>query len=136
MALSSQVGSLQVREEELSSMLKLKVRLYSYSVVSSSHADFFHLGQTLDFILIYLQEKDMTEASSQIVYLTGRLRDLETSLSERQSQEKKFLKDLEENKRRYRDVKRENLQLHGNIMVHKSVYLCIYCSMQLGEITF
>lgn len=83
-ALSSQVGSLQVREEELSSMLKLK-------------------------------EQDVTEASSHIVHLTGRLRDLETSLSERQSQEKKLLKDLEENKKRYRETKRENLQLNDQL---------------------
>lgn len=58
----------------------------------------------------------MTEASSHIVYLTGRLRDLETSLSECQSQEKKFQKDLEENKKRYREAKRENVQLHSKII--------------------
>lgn len=55
----------------------------------------------------------MAEASSHTVHLTGRLRDLETLLSEHQSQEKKFLKDLEENKKRYREAKQENLQLHG-----------------------
>ncbi|XP_044030126.1 coiled-coil domain-containing protein 62 isoform X2 [Siniperca chuatsi] len=76
MALSTQVGSLQVREEELSSMLKLK-------------------------------DKDVTEASGHIVNLTGRLRDLETSLTESRSQESKLLRDLEENKRRYREAKHE-----------------------------
>ncbi|XP_073334218.1 coiled-coil domain-containing protein 62 isoform X2 [Pagrus major] len=76
MALSTQVGSLQVREEELSSMLKLK-------------------------------NKDVTEASGHIVELTGRLRDLETSLTESRSRESKLLRDLEENKRRYREAKHE-----------------------------
>lgn len=60
----------------------------------------------------------MTKASSHIVHLTGRVRDLETSLSERQSQKNMFLKDLEENKKRYKEAKRENLQLHGKITVH------------------
>lgn len=64
----------------------------------------------------------MTEASSHIVHLTGCLRDLETSLSERQSQENKFLKELEGNKKRYRETKRENLQLHGKIITQKLVY--------------
>ncbi|KAI3362428.1 hypothetical protein L3Q82_012732, partial [Scortum barcoo] len=76
MALSTQVGSLQVREEELSSMLKLK-------------------------------DKDVTEASGHIVDLTGRLRDLETSLTESRSRESKLLRDAEENKRRYREAKHE-----------------------------
>ncbi|XP_060934533.1 coiled-coil domain-containing protein 62 [Limanda limanda] len=76
MALSTQVGSLQVREEELRSMLKLK-------------------------------DKDVTESSSQILDLTGRLRDLETSLTESRSRETKFLRDSEENKRRYREARHE-----------------------------
>ncbi|XP_035523798.1 coiled-coil domain-containing protein 62 isoform X1 [Morone saxatilis] len=76
MALSTQVGSLQVREEELSSMLKLK-------------------------------DKDVTDASGHIVDLTGRLRDLETSLTESHARENKLLRDAEESKRRYRDAKHE-----------------------------
>ncbi|XP_070706955.1 coiled-coil domain-containing protein 62 isoform X2 [Pempheris klunzingeri] len=76
MALSTQVGSLQVKEEELSSMLKLK-------------------------------DKDVTEASGNIVALTGRLRDLETSLTESRSRESKLLRDLEENKRRYKEAKHD-----------------------------
>ncbi|CAB1439817.1 unnamed protein product [Pleuronectes platessa] len=76
MALSTQVGSLQVREEELSSMLKLK-------------------------------DKDVTQSSSQILDLTGRLRDLETSLTESRSRETRFLRDSEENKRRYREARHE-----------------------------
>ncbi|XP_040914598.1 coiled-coil domain-containing protein 62 isoform X2 [Toxotes jaculatrix] len=78
-SLSTQVGSLQVREEELSSMLKLK-------------------------------DKDVTEASSQILDLTGRLRVLETSLAESRSHETKILRELEENKRRYREA-RHNVTL-------------------------
>ncbi|XP_034566068.1 coiled-coil domain-containing protein 62 isoform X2 [Notolabrus celidotus] len=80
MSLSSQLGSLQVREEELSSMLKLK-------------------------------DKDVSEASGQIVELTGRLRDLETSLTESRSRENKVLRDSEENKRRYRETRHENTHL-------------------------
>ncbi|XP_070845453.1 coiled-coil domain-containing protein 62 isoform X2 [Chaetodon trifascialis] len=76
MALSTQVGALQVREEELSSMLKLK-------------------------------DKDVTEASGHIFDLTGRLRDLETSLTESRSQESKLLRDSEENKRRYKEARHE-----------------------------
>ncbi|XP_037607847.1 coiled-coil domain-containing protein 62 [Sebastes umbrosus] len=76
MALSTQVGSLQVREEELSSMLKLK-------------------------------DKDVTEASGHVVDLTGRLRDLEISLTESRSRESKLLRDSEENKRRYKEARHE-----------------------------
>uniref|UniRef100_A0A665U8K6 Coiled-coil domain containing 62 n=1 Tax=Echeneis naucrates TaxID=173247 RepID=A0A665U8K6_ECHNA len=77
MALSTQVGSLQVREEELSSMLKLK-------------------------------DKDVTEA-------TGRLRDLEASLTESRSRETKLLRDMEENKRRYREAKHAASHLKGEL---------------------
>ncbi|XP_076614661.1 coiled-coil domain-containing protein 62 isoform X2 [Chaetodon auriga] len=80
MALSTQVGALQVREEELSSMLKLK-------------------------------DKDVTEASGHIFDLTGRLRDLETSLTESRSQESKLLRDSEENKRRYKEARHEIARL-------------------------
>ncbi|XP_045923220.1 coiled-coil domain-containing protein 62 isoform X2 [Micropterus dolomieu] len=76
MALSTQVGSLQVREEELSSLIKLK-------------------------------DKDVTEASGHIADLAGRLRDLETSLTDSRSQENKLMRDLEENKRRYREARHE-----------------------------
>ncbi|KAM9841209.1 coiled-coil domain-containing protein 62 isoform 2-T2 [Aulostomus maculatus] len=76
MILSNQVGSLQVKEEELSSMLQLK-------------------------------DKDVAEASSQILHLTGRLRDLETSLTESRSQEGKVLRDLEENRRRYKEARHD-----------------------------
>lgn len=55
----------------------------------------------------------MTEASSHVVHLTGRLRELETLLSERQSRENKLLKDSEENKSHYREAKRENSHLKG-----------------------
>ncbi|XP_074546772.1 coiled-coil domain-containing protein 62 isoform X2 [Halichoeres trimaculatus] len=80
MALSSQLGSLQVREEELSSMLKLK-------------------------------DKDVSEATSQIIELTGRLKDLETSLTESRSREKKLLKDSEENKHRHKEARQEITRL-------------------------
>ncbi|XP_068562540.1 coiled-coil domain-containing protein 62 isoform X2 [Cebidichthys violaceus] len=76
MALSTQVGSLQVREEELSSMLKLK-------------------------------DKDVTEASGHVVDLTGRLRDLETTVAESRSRGSELLRDSEENIRRYRESRYE-----------------------------
>lgn len=63
----------------------------------------------------------MSDASSHIVHLTGRLRDLEASLSDRHAQEKKLLKDLEDRKKRHRETKRENSQLHGKMLAHKWV---------------
>lgn len=79
----------------------------------------------------------MTEASSHIVHLTGCVRDLETTLSECQSQEKKLLKEPEENKKRYREAKRENLQLNGRIMKHKWVSFNMYIGRKciLGHIS-
>lgn len=59
------------------------------------------------------QDKDVTEASSHILDLTGRLRDLETSLTQRRSQESKLLRDFEENKHRYREARREVAHLKG-----------------------
>lgn len=59
------------------------------------------------------QDKDVTEASGHVVDLTGRLRELETSLTESRSRENKLLKDLEENKRRYREAKHWITQLKG-----------------------
>ncbi|XP_072309594.1 LOW QUALITY PROTEIN: coiled-coil domain-containing protein 62 [Eucyclogobius newberryi] len=66
-SLSTQVGILQVREEELSSMLKLK-------------------------------EKDVSEASSQLLDLTGHLKDMEISLKESYSKENTLQTDLQEQK--------------------------------------
>lgn len=59
------------------------------------------------------QDKDVTEASGQIVDLTRRLRDLETSLTESRLRESKLLRDAEENKRRYREAKHEITHLKG-----------------------
>ena len=59
------------------------------------------------------QNKDVTEASGHIEDLSGRLRDLETSLTESRSRESKLLRDLEENKRRYREAKHEITHLKG-----------------------
>ncbi|XP_068191805.1 coiled-coil domain-containing protein 62 [Antennarius striatus] len=79
-ALSTKVGSLQVREEELSTMLKLK-------------------------------DKDVTEASGQVIGLTGSLQDLERTLLESRSRETKLLRDSEEYKRRYKEAKHEITRL-------------------------
>ncbi|XP_034403355.1 coiled-coil domain-containing protein 62 isoform X2 [Cyclopterus lumpus] len=71
-----EVGSLQVREEELSSMLKLK-------------------------------DKDVAEASGHAVDLAGRLRHLETTLTESRSRESELLRDSEEHRRRHRESRYE-----------------------------
>lgn len=55
----------------------------------------------------------MTEASSQVLDLTERIRDLETSLTQSHSQENRLLRDLEENKRRYREARHEVAHLKG-----------------------
>lgn len=65
------------------------------------------------------QNKDVTEASGHIEKLTGRLRDLETSLTESRSRENKLLRDLEENKRRYREAKHEITHLKGTNLEDK-----------------
>ncbi|XP_071322528.1 coiled-coil domain-containing protein 62 [Trachinotus anak] len=57
--------------------------------------------------MLKLKDKDVTAASGQILDLTGRLRDLETSLKESRSQETKLLKDVEGNKHRYREARQE-----------------------------
>lgn len=62
---------------------------------------------------LHTQDKDVTEASSHILDLTGRLRDLETSLMQSRSQESKLLRDLEENKQRYRESRHEAVHLKG-----------------------
>ncbi|XP_028273877.1 coiled-coil domain-containing protein 62 isoform X2 [Parambassis ranga] len=84
MALSTQLGSLQVREEELSSMLKLK-------------------------------DKDVTEASQQVLDLSERLRDLEATLTESRSRENKLLRDSKENKRWYKEARQEATQLREDL---------------------
>ncbi|XP_036833426.1 coiled-coil domain-containing protein 62 isoform X2 [Oncorhynchus mykiss] len=80
MSLSAQLGSLQVRGEELSTMLRLK-------------------------------DKDVTEATNHIVDLSGRLREMEGSLKESHSREARVLREVEEHKRRYREVRHENTRL-------------------------
>ncbi|KAF7650725.1 hypothetical protein LDENG_00121560 [Lucifuga dentata] len=90
-ALSSQVGSLRVREEELSSMLKLK-------------------------------DKDVSEDSGHMTNLTESLRGLETVLMENQSREKKLLRELEENKRRYKDAKNEITHLEEELQKSNEMF--------------
>ncbi|XP_062340081.1 coiled-coil domain-containing protein 62 isoform X2 [Osmerus eperlanus] len=80
MSLSAQVGALQVREEELGAMLRLK-------------------------------DKDVTEATNHIVDLSGCRKDLETSLKESGSRESRLLREVEENKRRYREARHANTRL-------------------------
>ncbi|XP_071755232.2 coiled-coil domain-containing protein 62 [Centroberyx gerrardi] len=61
--------------------------------------------------MLKLKDKDVTEANAHIVDLTGRQRDLETSLKESSSRESRLLRELEENKRRYREARHENTHL-------------------------
>lgn len=71
------------------------------------------IGLTKVKLCLCTQDKDVTEASSNILDLTGRLRDLETSLTQSHSQESKLLRDLEENKHRYREARNEVTHLKG-----------------------
>lgn len=59
------------------------------------------------------QDKDVIEASGQIIDLTVHLRELEALLKESRSRENKLLKDLEEIKRRHREAKHGISQLNG-----------------------
>ncbi|KAM4528134.1 coiled-coil domain-containing protein 62 [Odontesthes bonariensis] len=61
--------------------------------------------------MLKLKDKDLTEASAHILDLTGLLQDLETVLKESRSKESKQLRDVEENKRQYREAKHETTQL-------------------------
>lgn len=70
----------------------------------------------------------MTEASGHIVDLTGRLQELETSLTESRSRENKLLKDLEENKRRYREAKHGITHLKGiTLWLHCNLRCAVFC---------
>ncbi|XP_010875691.1 coiled-coil domain-containing protein 62 isoform X2 [Esox lucius] len=80
MSLSAQLGSLQVREEELRAMLRLK-------------------------------DTDVTEATNHILDLSGRVREMEGSLKESHLRETKALREADELKRRYRDVRHDNSRL-------------------------
>lgn len=118
MALSTKVGSLQVREEELSSMLKLKVM--SLLCVSQGYTIVLYLVWVeISSALVNgiyapsLQDKDVTEASGHVDDLTARLRDLETTVTESSSRESELLRDSEENKRRCRESRREVTHLKG-----------------------
>uniref|UniRef100_A0A8C1YTC6 Coiled-coil domain-containing protein 62 n=1 Tax=Cyprinus carpio TaxID=7962 RepID=A0A8C1YTC6_CYPCA len=84
MMLSSQLGQLQVREEELSSMLKLK-------------------------------DKDVIEATNQILELSGHLCELEKSLEELRTRESKTLREMEEHKHCFRESRHENTQLKAEL---------------------
>lgn len=75
----------------------------------------------------------MTKASSHILHLRGCLQDLETLQT---SQKNTFLKDLQENKKRYREAKEENLQLHGKIMMPSwFIWVCSREKVYLGYIS-
>ncbi|KAL0965759.1 hypothetical protein UPYG_G00285350 [Umbra pygmaea] len=80
LSLSAQLGSMQVKQEELSTMLILK-------------------------------DKDMTEATNHIVDLSARLWQMDGLLKDSHSREAKVLKEVEEQKRLYREVRNENMQL-------------------------
>lgn len=120
MTLSYKVGSLQVREEELSSMLKLKVQqhymfqqkgiFYIYCPIKYSYESFCWCVNVMCFPH---QDKDVVNASGHIIDLTVRLRELEALLKESGSRENKLLKDLEELKRRHREAKHGISQLKG-----------------------
>ncbi|XP_057177355.1 coiled-coil domain-containing protein 62 isoform X1 [Triplophysa rosa] len=84
MMLSSQVGQLQVREEELGTMLRLK-------------------------------DKDMIEATSHILELSGRLCELEKSLDDLRTRENEAQRETVEHKNRFRESRHENTQLKAEL---------------------
>lgn len=75
----------------------------------------------------------MTEASTHIFDLTERLRDHEKSLTESRPRENKLLRDLEENKRRYRDTKHEVTHLKGTRVKQDTSFL-VFCLKKLLQI--
>ncbi|KAA0704241.1 Coiled-coil domain-containing protein 62 [Triplophysa tibetana] len=82
--LSSQVGTLQAREEELGTMLRLK-------------------------------DKDMIEATSHILELSGRLCELEKSLDDLRTRESKAQRETDEHKNCFRESRHENTQLKAEL---------------------
>ncbi|XP_008303449.1 coiled-coil domain-containing protein 62 isoform X1 [Stegastes partitus] len=67
--------------------------------------------------MLKLKDKDVTEASNHILDLSGRLRGLETALTESRSRENKLLRELEENKHRYREATHEVTQLKEELQL-------------------
>ncbi|KAK1800840.1 hypothetical protein P4O66_006014, partial [Electrophorus voltai] len=84
MTLSSQVGQLQVQEEELSSMLKLK-------------------------------DKDVMEATSRILGLTGQMREYDATRKESETRESKILSEMEEYKHRFREARYDATRLKDEL---------------------
>ncbi|XP_056592284.1 coiled-coil domain-containing protein 62 isoform X2 [Triplophysa dalaica] len=84
MRLSSQVGHLQAREEELGTTLRLK-------------------------------DKDMIEATSHILELSGRLCELEKSLDDLRTRESKAQRETDEHKNCFRESRHENTQLKAEL---------------------
>ncbi|XP_059400793.1 protein Hook homolog 3-like isoform X1 [Carassius carassius] len=84
MMLSSQLGQLQVREVEVSSMLKLK-------------------------------DRDVIEATNQILELSSHLCELEKSLEELRTRESKMLREMEKHKHCFRESRHENTQLKAEL---------------------
>ena len=66
-------------------------------------------------ILSSNQDKDVTEATNHIVDLSGRRKDLETSLKESGFRESRLLREAEENKRRYREARHASTRLKGQM---------------------
>ena len=74
------------------------------------------------------QDKDVTEATVHIVDLTKRLRDVEMTLKERQTQDSRLRKDLEEKTRCHREAREENTHLKGT-MHHIPYYTLRGCGV-------
>lgn len=117
--LSSQLGQLHVHEEELSSMLKLKVALLPLGLWYMGRCVFL---QSLPIHMHIIQDKDLTEATNHILSLTDRLKESESSLKECQSREGRMLQETEEYKRHFREARHQNGELKGKIIITQAFF--------------
>lgn len=68
--------------------------------------------------MLRLKDKDVMEATNHIMDLSGRSREMETSLKESGSRESRLLREMEEHKRRFREARHENASLREEIQEH------------------
>ncbi|CAL8278202.1 unnamed protein product [Merluccius merluccius] len=68
--------------------------------------------------MLKLKDKDVSEAAAHMADLTGRLQNLEATLKEGLWRENRLLKDVEENKRRYREHRHANTSLREELQQH------------------
>ncbi|KAM3874239.1 coiled-coil domain-containing protein 62 [Diretmus argenteus] len=110
--LTKRVRMVETREKEVQKELSEKNQsLNSTLMALSTQVGSLQVREEELSSMLKLKDKDVTEATTHVADLTGRLRDLETSLKESRSRESRLLRDFEENKRRYREARFENTHL-------------------------